>query len=321
MSTQFYLPEGYDPPAAAPLPLSAIQALIDQQTIVEGTVVRCDPQHRLYIRFRGYDAYIPREEAVHPAISGAQREISILSRVGKTVSFLITGCTVDGGGKPMLILSRRLAQEIALRELLERAVPGTVLRGKITHLERFGAFVDIGCGVIALLPLEYISVARIPHPQARFSEDQKVLVAVKQVDRSAKRFTLTHKELLGSWMENASLFLPGETVPGIVRGIKPYGVFVELTPNLSGLAEPWEGLEDGDSVSVFIKSIRPEQMKIKLQIVQRLPTPPPAEPLSYWLTGGVLEKWVYSPPGYLRGEEIATTFLPAPGIEPSNGDR
>ena len=115
MSTQFYLPEGYDPPAAAPLPLSAIQALIDQQTIVEGTVVRCDPQHRLYVRFRGYDAYIPREEAVHPAISGAQREISILSRVGKTVSFLITGYTVDGGGKPMLILSRRLAQEIALR--------------------------------------------------------------------------------------------------------------------------------------------------------------------------------------------------------------
>mgnify|MGYP002508912097 CR=1 FL=1 len=42
--------------------------------------------------------------------------------------------------------------------------------------------------------------------------------------------------------------------PGIVRGIKEYGIFVELTPNLSGLAE-WRGAVNvGDAVSVYIKS-------------------------------------------------------------------
>ena len=308
MYARFFLPEGYAPPPATPVSLSAIQEMIDRQTVAEGIVTRCDDQLRLHVRFRGYDGCIDRDEAVHPAVSGARREIAVLSRVGKPVSFLITGFRTDGGGKPTLILSRRRAQELALRRLLAGAVPGTVLRGKISHMERFGAFVDIGCGVIALLPLAYISAARIRTPQERFSDGQNILVIVKSIQPDEKRFTLTHKELLGTWLENAALFRPGEAVVGTVRGIKPYGVFVELTPNLSGLAEPFPGVKEGSAVSVWIKSIRPEQMKVKLQIIQALPAPPPSEPLSYYITDGILRRWVYSPPDYTRGEAVTTEF-------------
>lgn len=70
---------------------------------------------------------------------------------------------------------------------------------------------------------------------------------------------MTHKELLGTWMENASWFCPGETVRGTVRSVKEYGSFIELTPNLSGLADAREKLDPGDGVSVYIKSIRPEK--------------------------------------------------------------
>ena len=88
---------------------------------------------------------------------------------------------------------------------------------------------------------------------------------MRSVDVENRRITLTHRELLGTWEENAALFAAGETVRGIVRSVEPYGVFIELAPNLSGLAENREGLTPGTPVSVYIKSILPQRMKIKLR--------------------------------------------------------
>ena len=119
---------------------------------------------------------------------------------------------------------------------------------------------------------------------------------------------MTHRELLGTWMENASWFRPGETVPGVVRSVQPYGSFIELTPNLSGLADTREDLTTGDRVSVFIKSIRPERMKIKLQVIEKLPPDSTLPDLKYQITDGVLDRWVYSPPNYEKAP-VETVFL------------
>ena len=130
------------------------------------------------------------------------------------------------------------------------------------------------------------------------------------MDRETRRITMTHRELLGTWMENASRFAPGETVRGIVRSIRDYGSFIELAPNLSGLADTREGLSPGDGVSVYIKSIRPDRMKIKLHIIETLPPPQVPDPVRYQITDGTLEQWVYSPPGCLR-PPILTDFTEA----------
>ena len=130
---------------------------------------------------------------------------------------------------------------------------------------------------------------------------------VRAVDRERRRITLTHRELLGTWMENASRFQPGETVRGIVRSVQPYGSFVELTPNLSGLADNREDLAAGDAVSVFIRSIRPQRMKIKLQVLEKLPPAEGPTPLTYQITDGQLAQWVYSPPGCERTVETVFT--------------
>ena len=134
---------------------------------------------------------------------------------------------------------------------------------------------------------------------------------VKSLDRASHRITLTHRELLGTWLENASLFAPGDTVQGIVRGIQDYGAFIELTPNLSGLTDRRDDLHEGDAVSVNIRSLRPERMKVKLQVIERLPPLPVPEPLRYWITDGVLERWVYSPANF-EGEAAETVFTPVP---------
>ena len=96
-------------------------------------------------------------------------------------------------------------------------------------------------------------------------------------------------------MENASYFKQGETVQGTVRSIKPYGGCIELTPNLSGLTDQREDLVPGDRVSVFIKSIQPERMKIKLQVIGKCPPSAQPIPLKYFVTDGRLQNWVYSP--------------------------
>ena len=166
---------------------------------------------------------------------------------------------------------------------------------------------DIGCGIVAMLPIEHISVSRISHPKERFRPGQKILAAVRSIDREKRRITMTHKELLGTWMENASWFHPGETVRGEVRSVKEYGSFIELAPNLSGLADAREDLRPGDGVSVYIKSIRPERMKIKLQVIEKLPPLAEPEPLRYQITDGVLDRWVYSPAGYEK-PAVETVF-------------
>lgn len=269
-----------------------------QGRILEGVVRLCDEAHSLEVDLGGCTGVIPREEAALGIAEGDTREIAILSRVGKPVCFTVTALEeVDGALRPRL--SRRAAQRQALDHLLDTLVPGAVIPAVVTHLEPFGAFVDVGCGISSMIGIENISVSRIPHPGARFTVGQEIRAAVLDVDRRLERIYLTHKELLGTWAENAARFRTGMTVPGVVRGIKEYGAFVELTPNLSGLAERREGLSEGDRVSVYIKAIVPERMKIKLLAIDKLPPAPP-DPLHYYVSQGGLEHWRYAPAGCVK---------------------
>lgn len=263
--------------------------------VLEGYALLCDETHDLLVRVGPFTGRIPRAETALGIADGSTRDIAILSRVGKPVCFTVEELQ-ETEGKLRPLLSRRRAQALALEHILSW-VPGQVVPATVTHLEPFGAFVDIGCGVPSMIGVERLSVSRIAHPRDRLRVGQEIFAAVLGVDRTTGRVTLTHRELLGTWEENAALFRPGMTVPGWVRGIKDYGTFVELTPNLSGLAECREEVREGDRVSVYIKSILPERMKLKLLIIDVLPPAEVPEPPRYWVDHGVLDLWHYAPPG------------------------
>lgn len=302
---KLFPPEGLRPPAE--FTMASLKEAAERHQILEAVAHRCGPDHTLHFSLDGIAGEMPRSQAVAPWVSGASREIAVLSRVGRPTCFTVTALRADAKGAPVALLSRRAAQDQAMDYFLSHLEPGMVLVCRVTRLERFGVFLDVGCGIAAMLPIERISVSRISHPAQRFREGQKILAAVYAIDREARRLTMTHRELLGTWMENASRFCPGETVRGVVRGIQPYGSFIELTPNLSGLAENRQDLAEGDAVSVFIKSIRPESMKLKLQVVERLgPAAGPETPV-YQVTDGQLERWVYSPPGCSKTVETVFT--------------
>ncbi len=293
-----YKPEGtlIDLPANRRA-LSSFSALQDAQAegrILEGRAVICDSSHNLVVELGAFRGVIPREEGALGIAEGTTRDIALISRVNKPVCFKITGFSygLDGAATPQL--SRRLAQQECLDQYLSHLVPGDILDARVTHLEPFGCFVDIGCGIPSLIPIDAISVSRISHPRDRFRPGQEIKAVVRSLEPGG-RICLSHKELLGTWEENAALFTPGETVAGIVRSVEEYGVFVELTPNLAGLAEPRPGVFAGQHASVYIKSLIPEKMKVKLILVDAFDAAYRVTPPPYFLTSGHIRRWRYSP--------------------------
>ena len=265
--------------------------------ILEAMALMCDGEMNLTVDLCGVKGVMPREEIAYFPDGSAVKDIAVITRVGKPICFKVIGFGRDGDGRNVAFLSRRAAQIECMNSFLMDLIPGDVIGARVTHMEQFGAFVDIGCGIISLLSVDCISVSRISHPKDRFKVGMPIRAVIKSIDRETGRIYVTHKELLGTWAENAAMFSVGQTVAGVVRSIEDYGVFVELTPNLAGLAESRDGVEVGQCAAVYVKNIVPERMKVKLVIVDTQRNEIiPSEP--NYLDGGILHmsRWEYSPP-------------------------
>ena len=259
--------------------------------LLEGHAVMCTAEHDLIVELPFGKGIIPREEGAVGIADGSTRDIALLSRVNKTVCFKVTDIREENGSISAY-LSRRAAQEECISNYISKLRCGDVIPAKVTHLEPFGAFVDIGCGIPSLIPIDAISVSRISHPNDRFFNGQDIYAAIRNIENG--RICLTHKELLGTWQQNASLFSAGETVGGVIRSVEPYGIFIELAPNLAGLAEPKEGIRAGQAASVYIKALIPEKMKVKLIIVDVFDDLCFPAKINYFINSGRLDKWEYS---------------------------
>lgn len=261
--------------------------------IVEAKATVCDANHNLIVDLGPIKGIIPREEGAVGIREGTVRDIAVISRVNRPVSFVITDFTTSDTGATLAVLSREKAQRRCLNDYVSALKVGDVVPARITHLETFGAFADIGCGVVALMPIDAISVSRIEHPNERFTVGMDIKAVIRSIENG--RISLSHKELLGTWKENAENFTQGETVSGIVRSVENYGAFVELAPNLAGLAELKDGVKVGQQASVYIKSIIPSKMKIKLIIIDTFDTETIIEKPRYYFEGEHMDEFVYSP--------------------------
>lgn len=276
----------------------------ESSKILEAKAVLCDNAHNLIVDLGVMKGIIPREEGAVGIKEGTVRDIAVISRVNRAVSFIVTDIIKGENGEDIAILSREKAQRRCIENYVSTLKVGDVIPARITHLEAFGAFADIGCGVVALMPIDAISISRIEHPRERFTVGMDIKAVIKSIENG--RISLSHKELLGTWEENADNFLAGETVTGVVRSVENYGAFIELTPNLAGLSELKDGVKVGDKASVYIKSIIKSKMKIKLIIIDTFESDDTVEKPKYYFKGDHMDEFVYSP---LECEKyIATKF-------------
>ena len=133
---------------------------------VECRVLRCDAEHNLHVDFGCMKGIIPRCEGALGIEDGSVRDIALISRVNKPVVCAVTGFASTPEGENYALLSRRKVQQECADEYISTLRPGDVIPATVSHIEGFGVFCDIGAGINALMPIDGISVSRIPHPSA-----------------------------------------------------------------------------------------------------------------------------------------------------------
>ena len=272
MDEQRFLPEGWDftesePDEALAKKLTELQKAKDNNDTLEGIVTMADADFNLYVDLDGVKGIVPRAEvSATVGRDGLPMPVASITKVNKKVQFKIKDIKQENGNIEV-VLSRKDVEIEVKKWMFENLKEGMILSGIVRNMEQYGVFIDVGGGVTGLLHIEDISVARIMHPNERFKIGDKIKVMVKSFDKETGKIILTYKELLGTWEDNIKDFREGTTVIGIARAREKNGIFVELRPNLVGLADHKPGVEYGEHVSVFIKKIIPEKKKIKLVIV------------------------------------------------------
>ncbi len=267
MNNLEFVPEGWNNEITK-LNLNNWKNYKNNQEILQGLVTKCDNDYNLYINFEnGLQGKIPRNEveAIKLDNQGMPKENLCIGKVHKFVQFKVKNMEED-----QLILSRKEVQNDAINWVKTDLQEGQKVEGIVKSIKPYGAFIEIGGGVVGLAHIEDLSIARIQSPFERLKIGQKVQVVVKSIDRENGKVILSYKETLGSWEENASNFKQGTKVKGKIRETEKHknGIFIELTPNLVGMAEYQDGLEYGQDVNVYIKKIDYQKKKVKLLIVK-----------------------------------------------------
>lgn len=278
------------------LTLTEVNRAIDNKNILESLVISCDGDLNLELKMgEGIIGKIAFDEVEYRFDGASTKEIAALSKVGRHVQYIPTAINQNEDGTYLVTCSRKLAQKECYDNYISKLVPGDIIDAKITSIENYGVFCDIGCGIIALLPTKLISVTHIINPKDILDVSANLKVVVRKVKEDGK-IELTHRELLGTWKEEASNLSVGKTVVGTVLSVEDYGTFVRLSQNLSGLASPTPGVElnPGDMVSVHINSIYEDTLKVKLSIVSKIGSETEKLKFKYYTTSGHIDEWVYS---------------------------
>ena len=245
-----------------------LKQYMENKNTLQGIVKKCDNDYNLYISFEnGITGIIPREEVegINLQEDGLPKTNLCTGKVHKFVQFKIK--SIKDNQTP--ILSRKEVQEETLEWMKKNLQEGQTVDGIVKSIKPYGAFIEIGGGIVGLVHIEDLSIARIKSPYERLKIGQKVKIMVKSIDRNKGKVLLSYKEILGSWEENVKKFISGTKVKGIVRETEKNknGIFIELTPNLVGMVEYKEGLKYGQNVDVYIKKIDNQKKKVKLLIV------------------------------------------------------
>jgi len=162
---------------------------------------------------------------------------------------------------------------------------GEQLRGVVTRLADFGAFVEIEPGVEGLVHVSEISWAkRVRHPRDLLKPGDVVEAVVLSVNPAERRIALGLRQALGDpWAEVEEKFPVGQPVQGTVRKLEKFGAFVEIADGVEGLLHvsdlvadrrlnhPNEVLKQDQRVRVVVLEIDTARKRLKLGMKQLAP--------------------------------------------------
>ena len=212
---------------------------------------------------------------------GIRRDENQADYIGRSLSFTIAEY---GEGGRNIVLSRRAILDQEKREkkqaLKETLKEGAKVRGKVTSIQKFGAFVDIG-GVEGLLPVSEIAWTRTEKVGDLLSVGQEVEVIIKKLDWDSDRYSFSLKDALPDpWDLVEGAFPVGSYHTGTISRITAFGAFVTLKEGVDGLIHiskmgagrrinhPREVVKDGQSVEVQVEAVDRAQRRISLALAE-----------------------------------------------------
>lgn len=180
-----------------------------------------------------------------------------------------------------VVLSRRVLLEEGRKneraEILTKLSKGMRLKGAVSSIVDFGAFVDLG-GIDGLVHISELSWNHVNHPSEVVKVGDEVEVEVLDVDLNRERISLGLKQTTEDpWVKLVESYPVGSIVDGKVTKIVPFGAFIELGQAIEGLVHisemaqrhietPAQVVKTGDPVKVKVMEINPERRRISLSM-------------------------------------------------------
>ena len=171
---------------------------------------------------------------------------------------------------------------------IERKYPiNSHVKGRVTKLLPYGAFVELEKGVEGLVHVSELSwVKRITRPSDVLKLDQEIEAVVLSISVKEQKISLGVRQLEDNpWADIESRFPIGTVIKGQVRNLTPYGAFVGLEEGIDGMIHvsdmswtrkinhPSEVLKKGDEVEAIVLEIKKEDQRVSLGIKQLEPDP------------------------------------------------
>lgn len=249
--------------------IEEIEAAYNDKAVVTGTVTNV-VKGGLIAVVNGVNVFIPSSQVSNRFIedlsvfNGQELEFNIIEVDRVKRRFI--------GGRKALVEQEIAAKRAALFETIQA---GSRVKGTVSRLTDFGAFVDLG-GVDGLIHISEMSWGRISNPKEVLKEGQEVEVFVLDVDKEKGKISLSLKDAdKNPWKLAAEKYAVGSIVEGKVVRMVPFGAFVELEPGVDGLVhisqiankhvvKPEDELKVGEIINVKVLEVNPEQKKISL---------------------------------------------------------
>ena len=176
-----------------------------------------------------------------------------------------------------LIFSEREAQREwraqQKRRLLAELQEGDVVKGTVTGLRDFGAFVNLG-GADGLIHVSELAWHRVDHPRDLLSIGQEIDVYILELNYESNRIALSRKRLLNDpWELAGTKYHEGQLVEGVVTNVVEFGAFAALDDGLEGLLhlsemgdgslkEPFSYVKKGDRLNMRISHLEPDKRRV-----------------------------------------------------------
>jgi ribosomal protein S1 len=241
------------------------QRLVDAKTsgeTVEG-LVKTPVKGGLLVDISGYRGFLPASQ------TGVAKGTPLETLVKTTVPLKVLD--VDEARKRVVVSHRRAVQEQRRgerQELIRSLKVGEERESTVVRLTDFGAFVDLGSGVDALVPVSELAFERVEKPADVVHVGEKMKVRILRVEQNGKKIAASRKGALSDpWREHAEVLKQGRTVEGKVIG-KDRRLDVEIAPGVTGSISDREvnpeDYEIGETSEVTVRSIDFRNRRLRL---------------------------------------------------------